>query len=128
VPSGRAPGSITEVAAQATAGLEEATRLLTSIRNGRGTIGRLFADEGLYNELTAFVAAAQDVANKVNQGQGTLGRLANNDAAATSLEASLKNLESITARLQSGEAWPSMPIITTTPSVMARRTSAGPKA
>lgn len=103
VPSGRAPGSITEVAAQATAGLEEATRLITEIRNGRGTIGRLFSDEGLYNELDAFVTAAQDVANKVNQGQGTLGRLANNDAAAKSLEASLQNLQTITARLQAGE-------------------------
>ena len=103
VPSGRAPGSLTEVASQATAGLEEATRLIREIRDGRGTVGRLFTDEALYNELIGFVGAAQDVTNKVNQGQGTLGRLTNNDAAAKSLEASLQNLEAVTARIRSGE-------------------------
>jgi phospholipid/cholesterol/gamma-HCH transport system substrate-binding protein len=103
VPAGRAPGSITEVATQATAGLEEATKLISEIRAGRGTVGKLFTDEALYNEINRFVAAAEDVASKVNQGQGTLGRLANNDAAARSLEASLQNLEAVTARIRSGE-------------------------
>jgi phospholipid/cholesterol/gamma-HCH transport system substrate-binding protein len=103
VPSGRAPGSITEVATQASAGLEEATRLIRDIRSGRGTVGKLFTDEALYNDINGLVAAAQDVASKVNQGQGTLGRLANNDAAAKSLEGSLQNLEAVTARIRSGE-------------------------
>jgi phospholipid/cholesterol/gamma-HCH transport system substrate-binding protein len=103
VPAGRAPGSITEVATQATAGLEEATKLIQDIRNGRGTVGKLFTDQALYTELNSFIAAAEDVASKVNQGRGTLGRLANNDAAARSLEASLQNLEMVTARIRSGE-------------------------
>jgi phospholipid/cholesterol/gamma-HCH transport system substrate-binding protein len=103
VRSAKAPGSITDVATQASAGLEEATKLIQEIRSGRGTVGKLFTDEALYTELNAFVAAAQDVASKVNQGRGTLGRLANNDAAAKSLEASMQNLEAVTARIRSGE-------------------------
>ena len=103
VPAGRAPGSITEVATQASAGLEEATKLIQEIRAGRGTVGKLFTDESLYNEINGFVAAAEDVASKVNRGRGTLGRLANNDTAARSLEASLQNLEAVTAKIKSGE-------------------------
>jgi phospholipid/cholesterol/gamma-HCH transport system substrate-binding protein len=103
VPTGVAPGSITEVAAQASTGLQEATKLIQEIRAGRGTVGRLFTDEALYAEINRFVAAAEDVASKVNQGRGTLGRLANNDAAARSLEGSLRNLEQVTDRIRSGE-------------------------
>jgi phospholipid/cholesterol/gamma-HCH transport system substrate-binding protein len=103
VRSGKTPGSIADVATQASVGLEEATKLLQDIRGGRGTVGRLFTDEALYTELNGFVAAAQDVASKLNQGRGTLGRLANNDAAAKSLEASLRNLEVVTGRIQAGE-------------------------
>ncbi len=41
--AGRVPptGSLTEVAAQATKGLEEATKLIMDIRAGRGTVGKL---------------------------------------------------------------------------------------
>ena len=97
-----APG-ISDVTSQATQGLQQATELLADIRMGRGTVGKLFTDEGLYREINGFVAAAQQVANSVNQGRGTLGRLANDPAAAKALEASLQNLEAVTARIRSGE-------------------------
>jgi phospholipid/cholesterol/gamma-HCH transport system substrate-binding protein len=103
VRSGRAAGSISDVAATATAGVEEATKLLVDIRNGRGTVGRLFTDETLYNEMNNFITAAQDVANTMNRGRGTIGRLAQDPAAAKALEASLQNLEAVTARIRSGE-------------------------
>ena len=98
-----APGSIAEVATKATAGLEEATKLIQDMRAGRGTVGKLFTDDALYTEINAFVSAAEEVAANVNRGRGTLGRLANNDAAARALEGSLQNLEAVTARIRSGE-------------------------
>jgi phospholipid/cholesterol/gamma-HCH transport system substrate-binding protein len=97
-----APG-ITEVTSQATAGLQQATELLADIRTGRGTVGKLFTDETLYNEINGFIVAAEQVASNVNRGRGTLGRLANDPAAAKALEASLQNLEAVTARIRSGE-------------------------
>jgi phospholipid/cholesterol/gamma-HCH transport system substrate-binding protein len=103
VPSMRATGSIAEVATQATAGLEQATQLLQEIRAGRGTVGKLFTDDQLYQEINAFVGAAEDVARNIGQGRGTLGRLINNPDAATALETSLKNLEAVTTRIRSGE-------------------------
>ena len=103
VPAGRAAGSFTEVAEQATEGIEELTSLLQDIRSGRGTVGRLFTDEQLYAELNAFVSSAEDIVRNVNEGRGTLGRLANDPAAAQALEASLKNLEVVTTRMRAGE-------------------------
>lgn len=103
VPTGRAPGSITEVATQAGRSLEEATKLLADVRAGRGTVGKLFTDDALYREINRFVDAAEDTARNLSEGRGTIGRLARDPAAARALEASLRNLEAVTTRIRSGE-------------------------
>jgi len=103
VPPGRAVGSISDVATQATRGLEEATRLLADIRAGRGTVGKLFTDEMLYKQINGFVDAAEDVARNLSEGRGTIGRLTRDPSAARALEASLQNLQAMTARLRAGE-------------------------
>jgi phospholipid/cholesterol/gamma-HCH transport system substrate-binding protein len=103
VRAGAAAGSFTEVATKATEGIDELTVLLRDIRGGRGTVGRLFTDEALYNEMSSLVTAAEDVVRNVGQGRGTLGRLANDPAAAKALEASLQNFEAVTARIKAGE-------------------------
>jgi phospholipid/cholesterol/gamma-HCH transport system substrate-binding protein len=103
VPSRRASGSLASVADSANVSLEQATALMQDIRAGRGTLGRLFTDEALYQELTRLVSSAESVANNLNQGRGTVGRLMNDPAAARSLEGSLDNLQAMTARIRAGE-------------------------
>lgn len=103
VPSGPAVGSFTEVATKATAGIDELTGILRELRSGRGTMGRLFTDDSLYQEMNALVVAAETVARNITDGRGTLGRLANDPAAAQALETSLKNFEAISARIRAGE-------------------------
>jgi phospholipid/cholesterol/gamma-HCH transport system substrate-binding protein len=103
VRSGRAAGSLTDAAAQATEGIEELTAVLTDIRAGRGTIGQLFTNDALYRELSGLVDAAEQVAQAVNSGRGTLGRLVNDASAARALETSLQNLQSVTASIRAGE-------------------------
>ncbi len=103
VPAGKPVGSIAAVATQATMGLEEATKLINDLRQGRGTAGKLLTDDALYTELNRFIVAAEDVAAKINRGEGTLGRLMTNDASAKALEVSLQNLEAVTARIRAGE-------------------------
>jgi phospholipid/cholesterol/gamma-HCH transport system substrate-binding protein len=103
VPTGRAAGSISEVATQASRGLEEATRLLADVRSGRGTVGKLFTDDALYAEINRFVDAAENVARNLSEGRGTIGRLSRDPTAAKALEGSLTNLEAVTARLKAGE-------------------------
>lgn len=103
VPPGRSPGAISDVAASAGRSLEEATRLLQDLRQGKGTMGRLFTDEQLYKEIAAFVDAAETVATNVSRGRGTVGRLIQDPSAARSLEASLASLDTITKRINAGE-------------------------
>jgi phospholipid/cholesterol/gamma-HCH transport system substrate-binding protein len=100
---GRSPSAVSDVAASANRGLEEATRLIQSVREGKGTIGKLFTDEQLYREVNAFVTAAENVATHISRGRGTLGRLVQDPAAAKSLEASLANLDAITRQINAGE-------------------------
>lgn len=103
IPSGRAAGSLTDVAAQATEGIQQMTGLLEDLRGGRGTVGKMFTDDRLYKELSDFVVAAEAVASSINQGRGTLGRLNKDPTAARALEGSLENLQAVTARIRSGE-------------------------
>jgi phospholipid/cholesterol/gamma-HCH transport system substrate-binding protein len=103
VKAGPPAGSLTEVATQASEGIEQLTGLITDMRAGRGTVGRLMTDEVLYEDMRALVGAMEQVASNINQGRGSLGRLATNPAMARSLEGSLANLEAVTARIRSGE-------------------------
>jgi len=103
VRSGKTAGSLSDVATQATAGIEQLTSILTDIRNGRGTVGQLFTNEAVHTEVLALLSSAEAVARNLNQGKGTLGRLMNDPATATALEGSMKNLEAMTARIRAGE-------------------------
>ncbi len=103
IPSGRTAGSISDVATQASRGLEEVTKLIADVREGRGTVGRLFTDDALYREINTFVDAAEDVARNLSEGNGTIARLSQDPAVADALEGSLQNLEAVTGRIRSGQ-------------------------
>lgn len=103
VKSGRTPGQLADVAESATRGLQEATRLVQDIRQGRGTVGKLFTDEQLYREISQLMNAAQAVATDLRNGRGTIGQLLEDEGVYRSLNASLRNLERITARINAGE-------------------------
>jgi phospholipid/cholesterol/gamma-HCH transport system substrate-binding protein len=100
---GATAGTLSEVTAQATTGIQELTGLLQDIRGGKGTLGQLAANEALYKDLDALLLTVNDVTRGINQGRGSVGRLMTDPAAAKSLEASLANLEMLTARINNGE-------------------------
>jgi len=93
-------GNLTTTASET---LTEVGALLSDVRAGRGTLGKLVTDDALYRELEQFVASAATVTKNLNEGQGTMGRLMKDPAAYTSLKASLENLQAMTARINSGQ-------------------------
>jgi phospholipid/cholesterol/gamma-HCH transport system substrate-binding protein len=103
VASGDGPGSIETVATQATQSLEAATTLFETVLSGEGTVGRLFADDQLYEDLNRFVVAAEEVTSRMGEESGTFGRLIGDPAAANALEGALENLEVVMDRLRAGE-------------------------
>jgi phospholipid/cholesterol/gamma-HCH transport system substrate-binding protein len=98
-----ASGSIGDLTATASTSLGQVNQLVSDIRAGRGTLGKLITDDRLYTELQAFVSSAAAVTQAINEGQGTMGGLVKDPAAYTALKGSLENLQQVTDRINRGE-------------------------
>src|SRR5262245_8417926 len=94
---------IADMAAPVKKGVEELTALLTDVRKGKGTVGKLFTDEQLYKEFTTLLASAEAVVAGVNKGRGTIGKLTTDESAYRELNAALANLNAMTQRIRAGE-------------------------
>ena len=103
VPQGHAKGQFADIAEQASGTIDEVTGLVRDLRQGKGSAGKLIADDRLYNELQEFVATAGQMTREIQQGRGTVGKLLKDPKAAQSLEASMKNIEDMTRKLNAGE-------------------------
>jgi phospholipid/cholesterol/gamma-HCH transport system substrate-binding protein len=103
VPSGKTAAGFSELTGQAAEGIDEITKLVKDMREGKGTLGKLMTDQQLYDEINKFVATAGEVTRTIRQGRGTAGRLINDPKIANSLEGSLKSLEEMTRRINAGE-------------------------
>jgi phospholipid/cholesterol/gamma-HCH transport system substrate-binding protein len=101
--SGRPSGQLAGAAESATASLNELTRLLQGLRQGQGTVGRLFMDEALYGEIQAMVSASETVVTRIKDGQGTLGKFVSDPSVYNDLDASLSRLNALLARIDAGE-------------------------
>src|SRR3972149_4119637 len=103
VPYGGGAGSLTDVTAQATRGIEELSGLIKDVRAGKGTAGRLVTDESLYVDLRDLAKAASGGVGGLSAGEGSLGQLLRDDRFARTLTETTENLSSLTARLNRGE-------------------------
>jgi phospholipid/cholesterol/gamma-HCH transport system substrate-binding protein len=103
VTAGPNQAALSDVTAQASAGITDLNAVLHDIRVGKGTVGKLMTDEQLYQELEQFTAAARQVTQALQSGRGTLGQLLNNPESAKQLEASMRNLTAITDKINKGE-------------------------
>jgi phospholipid/cholesterol/gamma-HCH transport system substrate-binding protein len=97
------PAQLADVTAGASKGIEELTGLLKDLRAGKGSAGKIFTDDRLYNELNALIGSAEKVIGDLNRGRGTLGQLINDPAAYKALRASLEDLQGVTRRINAGE-------------------------
>jgi phospholipid/cholesterol/gamma-HCH transport system substrate-binding protein len=96
-------GQLADVAEGATQTLDQVTGILRDIRSGKGTVGRLFTDEAVYQEVQRLVASAESVAGHLSRGQGTLGMLIRDPGAYRSFNAALTDLQQMTRRINAGE-------------------------
>lgn len=100
---GATPASFADMSSTATNTLQQVDSLLTDIRAGEGTLGRILTDDALYTEMQSFMAAAGAVTRSIQAGEGTIGGLLRDPAAYQSLKTSLDNLQAVTARINKGE-------------------------
>jgi len=103
VPAGIAKGGIADVAAQAQESVAEITKLVTDIRTGKRTVGKLMTDDRLYNDLQQFAASAGELTRGIRDGRGTLGKLVTDPTTANALQASLANIQQMTEQINAGQ-------------------------
>jgi len=63
-----------------------------NMKAGKGTMGRLYADEELYTDLKSFTSEAKQIAADVRETTGTLHRLIYDDSLATEAEESFRKM------------------------------------
>ncbi|HEX5876121.1 MAG TPA: MlaD family protein [Pyrinomonadaceae bacterium] len=59
---------------------DEISGIVQEVKGGEGTVGRLFTDEALYNNLNATIRETEDVMREVRSGRGSAGRFINDPA------------------------------------------------
>jgi len=53
---------------------DQLNEVVKNIRDGKGTVGRLFNDESLYNNLNATINDAEQLATQIKSGKGSAGK------------------------------------------------------
>ena len=73
--------------------LENLADITSSIRNGDGSLGKLLADEGVYQHLSLALANIAALTDKLNRGEGTVGKFLSDPGV-------YRNLEELSADLK----------------------------
>jgi phospholipid/cholesterol/gamma-HCH transport system substrate-binding protein len=83
--------------------LSRADRIIAFVESGKGSIGKLIYDEGLYSRLNSTLAEFQKVANAVSTGQGSLGKLIVEDELYNKANASVDKINNIIDQVNQGQ-------------------------
>src|SRR6266545_461053 len=81
---------------------DEIGSIVRDVKGGKGTVGRLFNDEALYNNLNATIRETEDVMRQVRSGEGSAGRFLNDPALYNNANEVTTQLRKIAADLRAG--------------------------
>src|SRR5207253_4324434 len=81
---------------------DELSAVIKDVREGKGTVGRLFNDESLYNNLNATLRDAEDLAQQIKSGKGSAGKFIYDDALYNNANEVAANLKKLSADLTAG--------------------------
>lgn len=81
---------------------DEIGGIVKDVKEGKGTVGRLFSDEALYNNLNATIRETEDVMRQVRSGNGSAGRFINDPALYNNANEIALQLRTIAEDLRAG--------------------------
>lgn len=81
---------------------DEINGMVRDVKDGKGTVGRLFSDEALYNNLNATIRETEDVMRQIRSGQGSAGRFLNDPELYNNANTIANQLRLIAEDLRSG--------------------------
>jgi phospholipid/cholesterol/gamma-HCH transport system substrate-binding protein len=77
--------------------------ITSQVEQGRGTIGKLLYDDGLYNRIDGVVERAQNVVDQAASGKGTIGKLLSDDALYEQARTTMRRVDTVVADVEAGK-------------------------
>ncbi|HSV33051.1 MAG TPA: MlaD family protein [Pyrinomonadaceae bacterium] len=81
---------------------DQMNEVVKNVREGKGTVGRLFNDEALYNNLNATIRDAEDLAAQIKSGKGSAGRFVYDEALYKNANDIALNMKKLSEDLSAG--------------------------
>jgi phospholipid/cholesterol/gamma-HCH transport system substrate-binding protein len=81
---------------------DEINGIVKDVKDGKGTVGRLFTDEALYNNLNSTIRETEDVMTAIRSGNGTAGKFINDPALYNNANEIVVSLKAISDDLRAG--------------------------
>jgi phospholipid/cholesterol/gamma-HCH transport system substrate-binding protein len=81
---------------------DEINGIVQNVKEGQGTVGRMFTDEALYNNLNATIRETEDVMKDVRSNKGSAGRFINDPELYNNANEIAGQLKSIASDLRAG--------------------------
>jgi len=81
---------------------DQLNEVVKNVREGKGTVGRLFNDEALYNNLNATIRDAEELAQQIKSGKGSAGKFIYDEALYNNANDIAANLRKLSADLSAG--------------------------
>lgn len=81
---------------------DEISGIVQNVKDGEGTVGKLFTDEAIYNNLNATIRETEDVMKELRSGQGSASRFINDPALYNNANEIALQLRTIASDLRAG--------------------------
>ena len=82
---------------------DQLNEVVKDVREGKGTVGRLFNDEALYNNLNATIRDAEELATQIKSGKGSAGKFIYDEALYNNANDITMNLKRISDDIRAGK-------------------------
>lgn len=92
----------TELAQKLSKLSDQMNEIVKNVREGKGTVGRLFNDESLYNNLNATIHDAEELAQQIKSGKGSAGKFIYDEALYNNANDVALNLKKMSEDLRAG--------------------------
>ena len=83
--------------------LKRMDRILTSVENGEGSVGKVLKDPALFNRANDILAQMQQIVGQINSGKGSIGKLLNDDELYRKMNTSVDQLSKMINEINDGK-------------------------
>jgi phospholipid/cholesterol/gamma-HCH transport system substrate-binding protein len=100
---GTAEKSLSDVMASMQGLTVDVRSVISSLQEGKGTLGKLLTDEQAYNNLNGLLAKSNEMVGGIQKGRGTLGKLVASDEMYGKENATLDNVNGVVTDARNGK-------------------------